>query len=33
MAETDKNTTKIRFYLNLEHFKYNNKTKQAEERF
>ena len=35
MAGMDKNTTKIRFYLNLEliTYKYNDKTKQTEERF
>ena len=33
MAGTDKNTTKIRFYLNLEIVKNNAKTKHTEEHF
>ena len=33
MVSTDKNTTKIHFYLNFQHVKYNDKTKQADERF
>ena len=33
MVWTDKNTTKIHFYLNFQHAKYNDKTKQADERF
>ena len=33
MARKYKNTTKIRFYLNLELIKNNDKAKQTEERF